>query len=223
MKTIEEFNARILNKGNQLASDVCKSIKAISLNVPQLRAGNRPSEDDLSRPWKLSGAALLAVGTIGAIASGSKWTYFIGALGLASLYVGITKNNSNQTQREHAYSNVNYDEEKAFIIDKVNTILDATKKEWDQFMDSVKNDLQTTIKTSTLSEEKKEEYLSYSYYPETLPLSTLGLIDKLDSITDSIGFTSQVLDKKEEFAKEVALCIINTASAQIKSYNKINL
>lgn len=110
---------------------------------------------------------------------------------------------------------------KNFIIEKCNKILDETKKDWDQFMDSLKSEVQNMIKASSISEEKKDEYLSFTYYPETLSLSTLNLIDKFDTISYDSNFTSQIISEKASFANEIALSISRTINKQIEVYSKI--
>ena len=123
----------------------------------------------------------------------------------------------------NAISNFNIEEEKAFIIDKCNNILDSKKSEWDSFMESTKIEIQDLIKTSNISDEKKEEYLSHTYYPETLSLSTLSLIDKFDTIRSSSNVENQIMSKKCDFANEVALIMVQTANRQSEIYNRIIL
>ena len=123
--------------------------------------------------------------------------------------------------KSNVLSNINLEEEKAFIVNKCNEILDSKKSEWDSFMESIKIEIQDLIKTSNISEEKKEEYLSHTYYPETLSLSTLSLIDKFDTIENGSNVEPQIMSKKYDFANEVALIIIQTANKQVEIYNKI--
>lgn len=137
--------------------------------------------------------------------------------------MGYTKRNPEKNDIKSNASNLNIDEEKAFVVEKCNRILDSTKIEWDKLMDSVKIEVQNILKTSSISEEKKDEYLSLTYYPETLSLSTLSLLDKFDTINLSSNITSQILSKKAEFANEISLSIINSANTQTQTYNNILL
>lgn len=88
-------------------------------------------------------------------------------------------------------------------------------------MDSLKGEVQSMIKSSSISEEKKDEFLSFTYYPETLSLSTLNLIDKFDTVINSSNFASQIISEKAKFANEVAFSIKETVNKQIEVYNKI--
>ncbi len=225
MITLQEINESIIVKGKQLASNTKDAI--VNITIHSSTTVSEPHSQDVpSRPWMLTGTACITASIIGAMScdSETKWPYMIGALGLISLGIGFTKRkSSNSTNDKKNYSNVNIDEEKAFIIEKSNNILDSTKKEWDSFMDSIKNDVQSIIKESNIPNEKKDEYLSLTYYPETLPLSTLSLLDKFDTINNMSDVASQLLVKKSDFANEVALKIINTANSQIKTYSKIRL
>lgn len=222
MNSMQELIDRIIAKSNQMALDAKETICGIPIHVKETTVTTSP-KDVPSRPWMITGCACLATSVIGAMSCESKWPYFLGALGLASLGIGYTKINPAVASAKGSslvYQNIN--DEKAFIIEKCNKILDKKKNEWDTFMDAIKEDVQTIIKQSPLSEDKKEEFLSYTYYPESLSLSTLSLIDKLDAINDT-SFTSQILAKKSEFADEVAASIVNTSNLQIQMYNKIKI
>ena len=221
MITLQEINNRIISKGNQMATDVKNAITGIALHG-SFQSDVPISKDVPSRPWMLSGYTCIAAGVIGAISSDSKWPYLIGALGLVSLGVGFSKKNQqSMSAKSNVLSNINLEEEKAFIVNKCNEILDSKKSEWDSFMESIKIEIQDLIKTSNISEEKKEEYLSHTYYPETLSLSTLSLIDKFDTIENGSNVEPQIMSKKYDFANEVALIIIQTANKQVEIYNKI--
>lgn len=166
MAAIKEINNRIFVKGNQLANDVQKAINDITLHGKEI-SSLKQSKDVPSRPWLLSGGACLAAGIIGVLSCDSKWPYYVGTFGLLALGVGFTKKYKNDNNKKSYSSNINIDEEKAFIIEKCNRILDKTKSDWDQFMDSLKGEVQSMIKSSSISEEKKDEFLSFTYYPET--------------------------------------------------------
>ena len=204
-----------------MATDVKNAITGIALHG-SFQSDVPISKDVPSRPWMLTGYTCIAAGVIGAISSDSKWPYLIGVLGLVSLGVGFSKKNQqSMSAKSNVLSNINLEEEKAFIVDKCNEILDSKKSEWDSFMESIKIEIQDLIKTSNISEEKKEEYLSHTYYPETLSLSTLSLIDKFDTIENGSNVEPQIMSKKYDFANEVALIIIQTANKQVEIYNKI--
>ena len=221
MITIAEINNRIIAKGNQLAKDTKDSICDINLHG-QESPSPTSSKDVPSRPWMLTGGACIVSGLIGAMTCNeAKWPYVVCALGLASLGVGYTKRNSKNNNLKNSSSTLNIDEEKAFIVEKCNKILDRVKNEWDQFMDSIKSEVQNMIKNSSASDEKKDEYLSYTYYPETLSLSTLNLLDKFDKINLGPNITAKIISKKAEFANEIALEIINTANIQVRTYDNI--
>ena len=221
MITLQEINNRIISKGNQMATDVKNAITGIALHG-SFQSDVPISKDVPSRPWMLTGYTCIAAGVIGAISSDSKWPYLIGALGLVSLGVGFSKKNQqSMSAKSNVLSNINLEEEKAFIVNKCNEILDSKKSEWDSFMESIKIEIQDLIKTSNISEEKKEEYLSHTYYPETLSLSTLSLIDKFDTIENGSNVEPQIMSKKYDFANEVALIIIQTANKQVEIYNII--
>lgn len=220
MTTIQEINNRIITKGNQLANDTKKVINDITLREKEI-SSIKQSKDVPSRPWVLTGGVCLATSIIGMISCDSKWPYYIGTLGLVTLGVGVTK---RYTENNKSYSsNINIDEEKAFIIEKCNDILDKTKNDWDQFMGSLKSEVQNIIKSSSISEEKKDEYLSFTYYPETLSLSTLNLIDKFDTIFNSSNFATQIILEKTKFANDIALSIMRTVNKQTEIYNKITI
>lgn len=221
MVTIEEINNRISVKGNQLVNDVKKAINDITLHGKEISSSLKQSKDVPSRPWLLTGGACLAAGIIGVLSCDSKWPYYVGTFGLLALGVGFTKKYNNDNNKKSYSSNINIDEEKAFIIEKCNRILDKTKSDWDQFMDSLKGEVQSMIKSSSISEEKKDEFLSFTYYPETLSLSTLNLIDKFDTVINSSNFASQIISEKAKFANEVAFRIKETVNKQIEVYNKI--
>lgn len=223
MITLQEINNRIISKGNQMASDVKNAITGITLHG-SFQSDVPISKDVPSRPWMLTGYTCLAAGVIGAISSDSKWPYLIGALGLVSLGVGCSKKNQQSLPaNSNAHSDFNIEEEKAFIIEKCNKILDSKKSEWDSFMESTKIEIQNLIKTSNISEEKKEEYLSHTYYPETLSLSTLSLIDKFDTIRSGSNVEPKIMSKKCDYANEVALIMVQTANKQTEIYSKIIL
>lgn len=223
MITLQEINNRIISKGNQMATDVKNAITGIVLHS-SFQSDVPISKDVPSRPWMLTGYTCLTAGVIGAISSDSKWPYFIGALGLVSLGVGYSKKNQQSLSvNSNAHLDFNLEEEKAFIIDKCNKILDSKKSEWDSFMESTKIEIQDLIKTSNISEEKKDEYLSLTYYPETLSLSTLSLIDKFDTIKSGPNIEPQIISKKCEFANEVALIMVQTANKQSEIYKRITL
>lgn len=220
MSTIQEINSRILAKGNQMASEAKDAIIKIALHSVQATVV-QTSKDVPSRPWMLTGSACVVAGIMGAMSSDSKWPYIIGTLGLVSLGVGLSKRNRKKfSAKVHKVSNISFDEEKAFIIDKSNKVLDEIKGEWDSFMESIKKEVQDVVKQSALNDEKKEEFLSFTYYPETLFLSTLPLIDKFNTI-DSTNVKAQILLKKSEFANEVSKIIIRTVNQQVLRYNAI--
>lgn len=230
MVTIEEINNRISVNGNQLANDVEKAINDIALHGKEISSSLKQSKDVPSRPWLLTGGACLVTGIIGVLSCyskngnlscDSKWPYYVGTFGLLALGVGFTKKYKNDNDKNNYSSNINIDEEKAFIIEKCDKILDKTKSDWDQFMDLLKSEVQTMIKSSSISEEKKDGFLSFTYYPETLSLSTRSLIDKFDNITCDLNFASQIISEKAKFANEVALSIKETVNKQIEVYNKI--
>lgn len=223
MITLQEINNRIISKGNQMATDVKNAITGIALHG-SFQSDVPISKDVPSRPWMLTGYTCLAAGVIGALSSDSKWPYLIGTLGLASLGVGYSKKNQQSSPaNSNAYSEFNIEEEKAFIIDKCNKILDSKKSEWDSFMESTKIEIQDIIKSSNISDEKKEEYLSHTYYPEALSLSTLSLIDKFDTIKIGPNTETQIISKKCDFANEVALIMVQTAKKQSEIYSRIIL
>lgn len=223
MITLQEINNRIISKGNQMATDVKNAITGIALHG-SFQCDVSISKDVPSRPWMLTGYTCIAAGVVGGISSDLKWPYLIGALGLVSLGVGFSKKRQrSMSATNNTISNFNIEEEKAFIIDKCNNILDSKKSEWDSFMESTKIEIQDLIKTSNISEEKKEEYLSHTYYPETLSLSTLSLIDKFDTIRSSSNVENQIMAKKCDFANEVALIMVQTANRQSEIYNRIIL
>ena len=218
--TIQEIGSMIVAKSNQLATETKSAITKTGINrTPPATVS--ASKDDPSRPWMLTSGACVLTGVIGAMASDSKWPYLIGAMGLVSLGVGYKKRKLQEASySKQDISDISLDKEKVVIIENCNLILDSAKKEWDSFMDSVKMDIQRAIKQSSLSEEKKDEYIALTYYPETLSLSTLPLIDGLESVGDSID---NILLKKSDFANEVARNIIHTANRQVEIYNKITL
>lgn len=223
MITLQEINNRIISKGNQMATDVKNAITGITLHG-SFQSDVPISKDVPSRPWMLTGYTCLAVGVIGSLSGDSRWPYLIGALGLVSLGVGYSKKNQQSlSANSNAHSDFNIEEEKAFIIEKCNKILDSKKREWDSFMESTKIEIQDLIKASNISEEKKEDYLSLTYYPETLSLSTLSLIDKFDTITYGSNIANQIISKKYDFANEVALIISQTTNRQSEIYNNIIL
>lgn len=220
MATIKEINNRIIVKGNQLANDAQKAISDITLHGKEI-SSFKQSKDVPSRPWLLTGGACLAAGIIGVLSCDSKWPYYVGTLGIVALGVGLTKKYKDNNHKKSYSSNFNIDEEKAFIVEKCNKILDRTKNDWDQFMDSLKSEVQSMIKSSSISEEKKDEYLSFTYYPETLSLSTRNLIDKFDTVINGSDFGSQIISEKVKFANEVSLSIKGTVNKQVEVYNKI--
>lgn len=228
MITLQEINNCIIAKGNQLANDAQKAISDITLNGKEITS-LKQSKDVPSRPWLLTGGACLVIGIGGVLSSYSKngnlscdkWPYYVGALGLLALGVGLKKIYKNDNNEKSYSSNLNIDDEKAFIIEKCNKILDKTKNDWDKFMDSLKSDVQSMIKSSSILEERKDEFLSLTYYPETLSLSTLNLIDKFDTVISDSNFASQIMLEKAKFANEVALSIKEAVNKQIDIYNKI--
>lgn len=222
MTTIQEINNRIITKGNQLANDTKKAINDITLREKEI-SSLKQSKDVPSRPWLLAGSTCLAISVIGIISNDSKWLYYVGTLGVIALSVGFTKKHAGKSEIKSYSSNINIDEEKAFIIEQCNKILDKTKKDWDKFMDSLKSEIQNMIKTSSISEEKKDEYLSFTYYPETLSLSTLNLIDKFEIIFNDSDFASQIILEKTKFANEIALNISRTVNKQTEIYNRIKI
>ncbi len=221
MRTIQEINDRIISEGNRMASEVKDAITKITLNVsPQCRASI--SKDVPSRPWMLTGYTCIAIGVIATISNNTAWSYIIGAFGIVSLLIGFYKKKQQKfVCYKKEVSDFNIDNEKAFIIDKCNKILDYKKSEWDAFMESTKTDVQNIIKATTISDEKKDEFLSLTYYPETFSLSTLSLIDKFDTIGNDFDVVNQILIKNGDFANEVALTIIQTANKQVQIYNRI--
>lgn len=222
MTTIQEINNRIITKGNQLANDTKKAINDVTLHEKEI-SPLKQSKDVPSRPWLLTGGTCLAIGVIGIIANDSKWLYYVGTLGVIALSVGITKKYAEKNKINSYSSNINIDEEKAFIVEQCNKVLDKTKKDWDNFMDLLKSEIQNMIRYSSISEEKKEEYLSFTYYPETLSLSTLNLIDKFETIFNDSEFASQIIREKAKFANEIALDISRAVKKQTEIYNKIKI
>lgn len=223
MVTLQDINNRIISKGNQMASETRDAIIGITLHG-SFSDETPISKDDPSRPWRLTGYTGIAAGVLGAIMSDSKLPYLIGTLGLVSLGVGFTKKAQQRLPTtNNAISNYKIEEEKSFIVDKCNKILDSKKKEWDFFMESSRIDIQNIIRSSNISDEIKEEYLSHTYYPEPLALSTLSLIDKFDTIGNHPNVETQIMAKKSDFANEVALIIVQTTYKQTEIYNKINL
>lgn len=228
MITLQEINNRIIAKGNQLANNAQKAISDITLNGKEI-SSLKQSKDVPSRPWLLTGGACIVIGIGGVLScyskngnlSCDKWPYYVGVLGFLALGVGLKKIYKNDNNEKSYSSNLNIDDEKAFIIEKCNKILDKTKNDWDKFMDSLKSDVQSMIKSSSILEERKDEFLSLTYYPETLSLSTLNLIDKFDTVISDSNFASQIMSEKAKFANEVALSIKETVNKQIDVYNKI--
>lgn len=223
MATLQDINTRIIARSNQLADQIKHAIAQISTPGVEKHI-SAPSKDVPSRPWMITGTTSLIVAGIGAMASDSKWPYLVGGLGVVLLGVGFFKRQQiAPTQEKKAISHIDIDEQKAFIIEKCNKLLDATKADWDGFMDTIKEEVQQLIQTSSIAEERKEEFLSFTYYPETLSLSALSLIDKLDAIHTNADFGTQIATIKTVFANEIASSIIKTANAQTNVYNNIKL
>lgn len=219
--TLQEINSQILAEGNKLASVIKDDIINITLHCSG-STNVMTSKDVPSRPWMLTGSALVAAGVIGTMSTDSKWPYVIGALGLVLLGVGFSKRNLNSSSVNGRNDfKVNLDDEKAFIIEKCNKIIDSKKAEWDNFMDGIKAEIQTLIKKSSVNEEKKEEFLSLTYYPETLSLSALPLIDKFDSIENNYDGINRIMSVKSDFANVLAVNIIQTANRQVQIFNNI--
>ena len=219
--TVQEINSQILSEGNKLASMIKDDILNITLHCSK-PTNVTTSKDVPSRPWMLAGSALVAAGVIGTMSTDSKWPYLIGALGLVSLGVGFSKRNPNSSSvNRYNDLKINLDDEKAFIIEKCNKIIDSKKAEWDNFMDGIKVEIQSLIKRSSVNEEKKEEFLSLTYYPEALSMSTLPLIDKFDSISNNFDGVDRIMSAKSDFANELAKNIVQTANRQIQIFNKI--
>jgi hypothetical protein len=79
------------------------------------------------------------------------------------------------------------------------------------------------IQSSNISEDKKNEYMSYTYYPETLDISTLELIDTFDNIAHDKNFSNTFSKAKDSFAEKVAESVIKKVDKQINEYANINI
>ena len=222
MTTIQDINARIHAKGNQMAAAAKAEIVKIATHTTQ-QTNTQAAKDVPARPWLLTGGACVATSVVGTIFSDSKWPLLVGAAGLLSFGIGFTKSKQSKSSKANTISNATLDTEKAFIIEKCNALLDAKKAEWDSFMASIKSEVQGLINNASLPEAQKEDFLSQTYYPESLSMSTLSLIDKFDTTSNTPDFTNRMMSKKADFANEVALSIIQTTNAQIQIYSHIAL
>lgn len=217
MTSIQEINNKIKTEGYKIAENLKQAIKKTDCPLDHTTKTSH-SKDVPSRPWLLTGVLGATIGIIGALSNNDKWPYIVGSLGIASIAVGISKQNRGQDKNI-----VDYDSIKSTTIEKCNIQLDITKKEWDCIMNYCKENIQFIIKSSEISEDKKNEYMSYTYYPETLDISTLELIDTFDHIAHDENFRYSFSNAKDLFAEKAAESVMQTVNKQISEYANINI
>ena len=135
----------------------------------------------------------------------------------------LAKSIKKHAEKRNNPNTIDYDFILSCTIEKCNKQLDLAKKEWDNMMDNCKTDIQAFIQSSNISEDKKNEYMSYTYYPETLDISTLELIDTFDNIAHDKNFSNTFSKAKDSFAEKVAESVIKTVDKQINEYANINI
>lgn len=220
MGRIDELNRSIQEKGRSLANELKNSI--IQITIPQgSRQANQPtaSKDVPSRPWLLLGSAA-TIASLGGMMSGEKeWPYWVGACGLVSLGVGVYK--WRKTSAVPVKPTVNYEETKDFVISKCSTLIDHCAHQWDQFMQAKKDEVQSLIRQSTLTENQKEEQMFFTYYPNSINLNTRTLIDDLNAIPEDGSFVVRLMQAKQRYALATEKAVLETINKQIEEYSKI--
>lgn len=222
MGRIDELKRSIQEKGRSLANELKNSI--IQITIPQGSSqANQPtaSMDVPSRPWLLLGS-VATIASLGGIMAGEKeWPYWVGACGLVSLGVGVSK--WRKTSVAPTKPTVNYEETKDFVISKCSTLIDHCVLQWDQFMQAKKNEVQSLIRQSTLTESQKEEQMFFTYYPNSINLNTRMLIDDLNAIPEDGSFVVRLMQAKQRYALATETAVLETVKKQIEEYSKIKI
>lgn len=222
MGRIDELNETIGAKGRSLANELKNSI--LQITIPQTSkpvSSTAASEDVPSRPWLLLGGAATIAGLGGMVAGQKEWPYWVGVCGLASLAMGAYK--STKSSVKTTKPTVNYEEAKDFVISKCSTLIDHCVHQWDQFMQVKKDEVQTLIKQSVLSESQKEEQMFYTYYPNSINLNTRMLIDDLNAIPEDDSFLIRLIQVKQRYALATETAVLETVKKQMEEYSKIKI
>lgn len=222
MGRIDELNETIEAKGRSLANELKNSI--IQITIPQgSRQANQPtaSMDVPSRPWLLLGSVATIASLGGMMAGEKEWPYWVGACGLVSLGVGVSK--WRKSSVAPTKPTVNYEETKDFVISKCSTLIDHCVLQWDQFMQAKKNEVQSLIRQSTLTESQKEEQMFFTYYPNSINLNTRMLIDDLNAIPEDGSFVVRLMQAKQRYASATETTVLETVKKQIEEYSKIKI
>ena len=88
-------------------------------------------------------------------------------------------------------------------------------------MQAKKDEVQSLIRQSTLTENQKEEQMFFTYYPNSINLNTRTLIDDLNAIPEDGSFVVRLIQAKQRYALATEKAVLETINKQIEEYSKI--
>ena len=88
-------------------------------------------------------------------------------------------------------------------------------------MQAKKDEVQSLIRQSTLTENQKEEQMFFTYYPNSINLNTRTLIDDLNAIPEDGSFVVRLMQAKQRYALATEKAVLETINKQIEEYSKI--
>lgn len=232
---IQDVISELKAKGNSISQTLTQNI--LGLNVAHQDASDAQTESqpkqqiesfvsNPERPWYIAGGVLVATSALGLITSiGLRpLPYLTGAVGLAMLGWGFYTSSDKQTpskplcnssSKEHA--SIDLVKTKLDFLNKIDGFVESAQKDWENYMEGVKSNVQNHIYGSSLSEEEKGNANSYTYDYEKFSLNTLS-IQKSFNNSSSIDDVTNAL---KEYANKVASEIKEAVEKQAAKYNKI--
>ena len=217
---IDKKSEAIVGFSKQLSKEASGSIRDLEVKVETVDQEGKGKAG--TNPYLLMGGAALAAGVVGRACTSSEnstWAYLLCGVGVASLAYGWSQRKKGNRVVSPA---LNYNKIIRSQVVSVDALLDKTKKEWDDFMEQEKEDLQGYINSLSLDEDRKLDCMSHTYYVQQLDLDSCRFNDRLRALPQDCDFVKRVNMLRSEFADEVEQTILKTAEIQVEEYEKIN-
>ena len=214
---INNINQAIADKCNQLKNEVNVGLSSIALpnSLPPVPQTNSRQTSTPPISYILYGLAGLSA--IGALSfSGFR---LIGLGIAAACAYGGYKASQQKASTGVVTGNpiINLDNLKIEVSSKIISVFQNVSREWDDFMQQTKNNIQNAINQSSLDSSQKDEMMNKIFIHEVFDISMADFNSKMNVVSTVADLRSAI----EAFRSRLLNAIETTGRKQIEKYNSL--
>lgn len=214
---INNINQAIADKCNQLKNEINAGLSSIALPNSLPPAPQTNSRQTATPPISYILYGLAGLSAIGALSiSGFR---LIGLGIAAACAYGGYKSSQQKASTSVITGNpiINLDNLKIEVSSKIISVFQNVSREWDDFMQQTKNNIQNAINQSTLDSSQKDEMMNKIFIHEVFDISMADFNTRMNVVSSVAELKSAI----EAFRSKLLNAIETTGRKQIEKYNSL--